>query len=149
MGDEEEEEEGINWKMWIIRVSSFSVVLGVGIILAIFGSANLSACERSMLPTFIIVTGCIIIAGCGFGVLALACLSCCPNDIKQVLSGGVGTCLFLLYLVVYFVWWVAGCYWAWTVGSVLCVPRVYNVALVVTIVPIVITVGLICKCCSR
>ena len=143
MGDEEEE-QGINWKVWIIRLLSFSVFLGVGIILAIFGSANLSACELSMLPTFILVTGCIIIAGCGFVLLAYACLSSQKAQLQRV-----GTCLCLFYLVVYFVWWVAGCYWAWKVGSVNCVTRVYYVAIVVTIVPIVLTVGLICKCCSK
>jgi len=147
MGDEDE--QGINWKLWIKRVASFSVILGVGIILAIFGSANLITCPKSMLPTFILVTGCIIIAGCGFALLAFACLFSCPGDIKQALSGGVGLCLCMLYLVLYLVWWVAGCYWAWKVGSVLCRPYIHHVAIVVTIVPIVLTVGLICKCCSK
>ena len=65
----EEDGKGCDWS-WILYAFAWSVFMGLGIFLIIFGYDELATCERSMLPLYILVTGCTMVAGCVLSSLA-------------------------------------------------------------------------------
>ena len=121
---------------WILCVFVWSVLMGLGIFLIIFGYDELDTCEDSMLPLYILVTGCTMVAGCVLSSLAGLIIHLWSLDRKYLGRNG-GDCVMLLYTVFCAIWWIAGCYWTWNQGSAGCVQRVHNVALFLTIAPIV------------
>ena len=139
-----EEDSEADCCTWILRTFIWSVFVGVGIFLIIFGCDELATCEHSMLPMYILVTGCTIVAGCALSLLAAVILGC------QLSWRNGGYYLMLLYGVFYFIWWLAGCYWTWVLGYAGCVQRVYIVALFITITPALsAAVAFFCRICNR
>ena len=88
-----EEDSEADCCTWILRAFIWSVFVGVGIFLIIFGCDELATCEHSMLPMFILVTGCTIVAGCALSLLAAVILGC------QLSWRNGGYYLLLLYSV--------------------------------------------------
>ena len=143
-----EEDSEADCCTWLLRIFIWSVFLGLGIFLIIFGCDELATCEHNMLPMYILVTGCTIVAGCALCLLAAVILLLWSLDTKYLGRNG-GYCLILLYSVFYIIWWLAGCYWTWYLGYAGCVQRVHIVALFITIAPIVCAVAFCCKICNR
>ena len=65
----EEDGKGCDWS-WILYLFAWSVFMGLGIFLIIFGYDELATCGHSMLPLYILVTGCTMVAGCVLSSLA-------------------------------------------------------------------------------
>ena len=134
----------------MLQLFAWSVVLGVGIFLILFGSYELETCELSMLPMYILVTGCSLVAGCALRLLAaiILLLSCPYQDTSNLLYRQCRFILVILFVVFYTIWWLAGCYWTWALGSVNCVPRVLKVALFTTIAPVACVLAFCCTICN-
>ena len=130
----EEDGKGCDWS-WILYLFAWSVFMGLGIFLIIFGYDELATCEHSMLPLYILVTGCTMVAGCVLSSLAGLLLHLWSLDSKSLRRHG-GDCVMRLYIVLCIIWWIAGCYWTWNQGDAGCAQRVHNVALFITIAPI-------------
>ena len=127
-----------------IRMLFASLLLGLGILLTIMGSHNLTICHHSMLPTFLLVTGCCIVGAYALCILLFCIMLSASRDTIASLAG----CLVCLWSVFFVVWWIAGCYWTWSWGSAGCVQSVYGLALAITILPPIILTLVICKACK-
>ena len=151
---QQDEEEGImddtadrcldKWcsKRFCIGMLLATALLGLGILLTIIGShAN---CPYSMLPTFILVSGCSIIGAYALCILLFCIMLCGPSDSIAPLAG----CMVCLGSVLLVGWWIAGCYWTWYWKGAGCYQSVYWLALAITILPPTILTVVICKACN-
>ena len=128
-------------KFCFLLVTGLLSVLGLGILMIVIGFTSLDVCPHSMLPTWLL--------GSGSGIVALFVLPfllrCLPTD-----SEGKRCCLPTVCAAVFFcmiIGYCAGCYWTWGVGSAACVRHVYWLSLVVTSLPIICIIGIVCKGC--
>ena len=128
----EEESKSCRYYMTqCLAVISNLVVFGLGILMIVVGFTNLSVCPHSMLPTWLLGSGCITVA---LFLLQWLIWYCPKNEYRTECVLFFVVCGSLLLVLIGY---CAGCYWTWVVGSVGCVSHVYSLALAVTLLPII------------
>merc|ERR1740137_90972 len=142
------EEESFSWRSCMTRcliVISNLAVFGLGILMIVVGFTNLSVCPHSMLPTWLLGSGCITVA---LFLLPLLIWYCPKNELERNVSWSRTECFLVIVvggsLLLVLIGYCAGCYWTWVVGSVGCVSHVYSLALAVTLLPIIVIILIIC-----
>merc|ERR1712179_667453 len=123
-----------------------TALLGIGIFLTIMGFHTLPSCPNSMLPIFILVSGCSILGAYLFCILLLCFMFYGRDRVPGLQPAHIVMCMGCLGSVFFVGWWIAGCYWTWgSWGSAGCLQWVYGVALAITILPPIILTAVICK----
>ena len=131
-------------KTCCIRMFLATALLGIGILLTIIGSHV--DCSHSILPMFILVSGCSILGAYAFCILAICFMFFGPSRVHGVHPSCIPGFLVCLDSVFFVFWWIAGCCWTWiSWGRAGCIEWVYWVALVIIVLPPIILTAIICK----
>ena len=156
---------------WCLLVLGLILVLALGILMIAVGATNLVQCPQSMLPKWLLGSGSSVVAP--YIIVLLFCLKGLVVQRHRFDDGKPQLMAWLVAMDVFFaiIWYCAGCYWTWTSvkeqgevqssvtvlsedrmvkqasNSAACLGHVFWLCVIVTSLPIICIILVICKIC--